>query len=69
MDTPHLIKIEATIFNVAQITQVEVAHTEVGHNELVTIYFTDGKSKSFRNKFATAALAALAPMISETKIE
>ena len=69
MDKPHLIRIEDTIFNPDQITQIEIAHTEIGHNELVTIYFSDGKSKAFRNKAAAAAIAALSSMITETKIE
>jgi len=69
MDKPSLIRIEDTIFNPAEITQVEVAHTEVGHTQLVTIYFTDGKSKAFRNQAATAALAALASMTTEIKTE
>ena len=65
MDKPSLIRIEDTIFNPAEITQIEVAHTEIGHTQLVTIYFTDGKSKAFRNQAATAALAASAPMTTE----
>jgi hypothetical protein len=69
MDKPNLIRIEDTIFNPAEITQVEVAHTEIGHTQLVTIYFTDGKSKAFRNQAATAALAALASMTTEIKTE
>ena len=69
MDKAHLIKIEDTIFNVDQITQVEVAQTEVGHTQLVTIYFSDGRSKAFRNKAALAAIAALKPMTTEIAIE
>ena len=69
MDKPHLIRIEDTIFNAAQITLVEIAHTEIGHTQLVTIYFSDGKSKAFRDKAATVAIAALAPLTSEMKIE
>ena len=69
MDKPQLIRIEDTVFNPDQITQVEIAHTEIGHNELVTIYFSDGKSKAFRNKAAAAAIAALAPLVTEMKVE
>jgi hypothetical protein len=69
MDNPQLIRIEDTIFNPAQITLIEIAHTEIGHTPLVTIYFSDGKSKAFRNKAASAAIAALAPLTSETKVE
>ena len=69
MDKPHLIRIEDTIFNADQITMVDIAHTEVGHTQLVTIYFSDGKSKAFRNKAAAAAIAALAPLVTEMKVE
>jgi hypothetical protein len=69
MDKPNLIRIEDTIFNPAEITQVEIAHTEVGHTQLVTIYFTDGKSKAFRNTAATAALTALAEMTTEIRTD
>jgi hypothetical protein len=69
MDKLNLIRIDDTIFNADQITQIEVAQIEVGHTQLVTIYFTDGKSKAFRNKAALAALAALKPMTTEIKIE
>ena len=69
MDKPNLIRIEDTIFNPGEITQVEIAHTEIGNSQLVTIYFTDGKSKAFRNKAAIAALTALNSMTTEVKIE
>jgi hypothetical protein len=69
MDKLNLIRIEDTIFNADQITQIEIAQIEVGHTQLVTIYFTDGKSKAFRNKAALAAIAALTPMTNEIKIE
>jgi hypothetical protein len=69
MEKQNLIRIEDTIFNIDQITQIEIAQTEVGHTQLLTIYFTDGKSKAFRNKAALAAIAALTPMISEIKVE
>lgn len=69
MDKPNLIRIEDTIFNPGEITQVEIAHTEIGNSQLVTIYFSDGKSKAFRNKAAIAALTALNSMTTEVKIE
>jgi hypothetical protein len=69
MDKPHLIRIDDTIFNPGEITQVEIAHTEMGHHQLVTLYFTDGKSKAFRDKAAAAALAALGSMTTEIKTE
>jgi hypothetical protein len=69
MDKPHLIRVEDSIFNPDQITQIEVTHTEIGNHELVTIYFSDGKSKSFRNKAALAAIAALSSITSEVKVE
>ena len=69
MEKPQLIRIEDTVFNPGQITQIEIAHTEVGHNELLTIYFSDGKSKAFRNKYAVAALKALDSMITQVNVE
>ena len=69
MDKPSLIRIEDTIFNPAEITQIEVAHTEVGHDSARHNLFTDGKSKAFRNQAATAALAAIASMTTEIKTE
>ena len=69
MENPHLIRIEDTILNVSQITLVEIAQTEIGHTQLVTIYFSDGKSKGFRNKAAEAVIAALTPLTREIKIE
>jgi hypothetical protein len=69
MEKPNLIRVDDTIFNASQITQVEISHTEIGHTQLVTIYFSDGKSKAFRNQAAAAALAALAPLVTEMKVE
>jgi hypothetical protein len=69
MEKPHLIRIEDTIFNAGQITQVEISHTEIGHTQLVTVYFSDGKSKAFRNQAAIAAISALAPLVTEIKVE
>ena len=69
MENPHLVRIDDTIFNAGQITQIEISHTEVGHTQLVTIYFSDGKSKAFRNKAAAAVIVALAPLITEMKTE